>query len=365
MQDKLDRLHFMDSMRAILMILGVVLHSAQVFNPRQSWVLYSSHNDQLFNYLVNIISTFRMPAFFIVSGYFCFVTLNKYKVRKFLTLRLKRIIVPFIFTALTLNSLQALLLDWSGWHQFEFFEYILKGEYVSHLWFLTNLVVYFIVASVLAAFFVPVIKPIGKVAEKCINVLPMTVVVFVMPLFSIMILGLNKIGFPLYSNFLDVFNTYSILKYAPFFIFGVLMGTNRSFLQRISTTNPVLCLIVVMLSVFLVGHIENTDNWFTKVTVAYLELLSTWFAVLICFFIFYRYLNKQSKTMLYLSDASYSVYLFHHVTVIAVGVLLITLDFPAILGAFTLMFVVTATTLFIHSHIILKNKILLFMFNGK
>ena len=135
MQEKNNRLHYMDSMRAILMILGVVLHSAQIFNPSQSWVLYSENNNPFFYFLVNTISTFRMPAFFIVSGYFCFLTLKKYKVRRFLTLRLKRIIVPFAFTAIILNTLQSLLLEWSGWQQFEYPDYLLKGEFVSHYGF--------------------------------------------------------------------------------------------------------------------------------------------------------------------------------------------------------------------------------------
>ncbi|GEM_PF-2177557 len=37
----MNRLYFMDSMRSVLMLLGVILHSAQVFNPEKSWVIYS------------------------------------------------------------------------------------------------------------------------------------------------------------------------------------------------------------------------------------------------------------------------------------------------------------------------------------
>lgn len=93
MQDKIEKLHFMDSMRAVVMMIGVVLHSAQVFNPMQSWIIYNTNN--LMIYIDSIVSTFRMPAFFVVSGYFCFLTLKKYKARKFLALRLKRLCIPF------------------------------------------------------------------------------------------------------------------------------------------------------------------------------------------------------------------------------------------------------------------------------
>ena len=103
MQDKIERLYFMDSMRAILMMLGVVLHSAQVFNPEQSWVIYSNNTDSIMTYIVNIIAIFRMPAFFVVSGYFCFLTLKKYQVRKFLNVRLKRLVIPFFFRSAKLS----------------------------------------------------------------------------------------------------------------------------------------------------------------------------------------------------------------------------------------------------------------------
>lgn len=368
MQEKINRLHYMDSMRAILMILGVVLHSSQVFNPSQSWVLYSENNNPFFYYLVNTISTFRMPAFFIVSGYFCFLTLKKYKVRRFLTLRLKRIIIPFIFTAIILNTLQSLLLEWSEWQQFEYPDYLLKGEFVSHLWFLTNLIVYFIVACFLSVFFSSLMRLVGNLSVRTIKAFPIIVVVSVMPLFSILILSLNKIGFPLYSSFLSIFNTFSILQYSPFFIFGAVMGVRVGLLERLSEVNPLICLIVIGLSFLLIDYIESLDGikgWVSIFSVQYLDILVTWFSVLICFFVFYRYFNKPSKIMLYLSDASYTVYLFHHIFVVLLGLVFIYLGMPAYVGAFILISLVTAITLYIHSHIILKYKLFLFMFNGK
>lgn len=335
MQENINRLHYMDSMRAILMILGVVLHSAQVFNPSQSWVLYSENNTPFFYYLVNIISTFRMPAFFIVSGYFCLLTLRKYKIKRFLTLRLKRIIVPFFFTAIILNTLQSLLLEWSGWQQFEYPDYLLKGEFVSHLWFLTNLIVYFIVACFLSVFFSPLMRLVGDLSVRTIKAFPIIVVVSVMPLFSILILSLNKIGFPLYSSFLSIFNTFSILQYSPFFIFGAVMGVRKGLLERLSEVNPLICLIVIALSFLFIDYIESLDGikgWVSIIAVQYLDVLVTWFSVLICFFVFYRFFNKPSKAMLYLSDASYTVYLFHHIFVVLLGLVFIYLNIPAYVG---------------------------------
>lgn len=365
MQDKIDRLHFMDSMRAILMMLGVVLHSAQVFNPQKGWVVYSQNTDPLMAYLVSIVSTFRMPAFFVVSGYFCFLTLNKYPIKKFLTVRLKRLVVPFIFSALILNSFQAIFLYKTGWNSFDFSEYITKGEYISHLWFLTNLIVYFIVAAMFAAFLEPIAKGMGYLIDKIFNRFSILLILIVMPLFSIAILSLNKIGFPLFDSFLGVFDMSSILLYSPFFIFGIVIAMHKTFLYRFCTVNPIVSVIVILTANALVGLIDDTDGMFFLIAEHYFTILSQWFSVLVCFFIFYRVFSKPSKTMRTLSDSSYTVYLFHHFFVIVIGVLLVHLDSSPILGFVILVGLAISITLLIHRWVISKNKALSFMFNGK
>lgn len=365
MQDKIERLYFMDSMRAILMMLGVVLHSAQVFNPEQSWLIYSNNTDYIMTYIVSIITTFRMPAFFVVSGYFCFLTLKKYQVRKFLTVRLKRLVIPFFFTALIINSFQAAFLNWAGWHPFEFSEYIIRGGYVSHLWFLTNLFVYFLAAGSVVAFFKPAAKLGMNLARQTFNKIPILLIVIAMPLFSIVILTLNKVGFPLYSSFFGVFNTSSILLYSPFFIFGTALATHKDFLHRFCTINPIVCLVILFASVLVANLVIDADGLLFIVIKEYFNTLSKWLSVLVCFFIFYRFCNKQSKSIRMLSDSAYTVYLFHHYFVIVLGTFLINLDFSANFSWIILIALITILTIVIHNYLISKNKVLLFMFNGK
>ena len=72
-----NRIHFMDSMRSVLMMLGVVIHSFQVYNPRQSWVIYSNDSTVVAYWVVKVLITFRMPAFFMISGFFALITINK------------------------------------------------------------------------------------------------------------------------------------------------------------------------------------------------------------------------------------------------------------------------------------------------
>lgn len=346
------------------MILGVVLHSASVFKPDQSWVIYSNNTDQSVGYLVNFITTFRMPAFFVVSGYFCYLTLNKYKVRKFLSVRLKRIVVPLAFTLLTLNLLQSVFLEMTGWRP-PFEDYLHKGGYLAHLWFLVNLVVYFIAASVMAMVLSPVSHLVRNFTAKIFDNIPIVIIIFGMPLISIMIMGLAKTGFPLYTNVMGFFNIQSILIYAPFFVFGLAIAIHKDTLRQFSTINPLICIAIIVASVFLASLVKGTDSLVSEIITIYLNVLTEWASILVCFFVFYRLFNKESQIGRLLSESSYSIYLLHHVLVIVLGALLIHLDVSAILGTIILILIVTAITFVLHTSIISKNKVLLFLFNGK
>ena len=64
-----SRLHYMDSMRSVLMLLGVVLHAARPYDSND-WQVKDAARLELLDGLVAGIHLFRMPAFFVVAGYF-------------------------------------------------------------------------------------------------------------------------------------------------------------------------------------------------------------------------------------------------------------------------------------------------------
>ena len=45
----------MDTMRAVLMMLGVVLHSSQVFSAEHTWVIYSDNTIRFAGWLVSLV----------------------------------------------------------------------------------------------------------------------------------------------------------------------------------------------------------------------------------------------------------------------------------------------------------------------
>ena len=61
---KVDRLHSLDAMRGILMLLGVYFHLA--FNYRA----IEKNGHMFFGWFKEQTHYFRMPAFFIIAGFF-------------------------------------------------------------------------------------------------------------------------------------------------------------------------------------------------------------------------------------------------------------------------------------------------------
>lgn len=365
MQNQVNRIAFMDAMRSVLMMLGVVLHSANVYLPSQSWAIYSENPTDVARYLVQFIHTFRMPAFFVVAGYFCVFTLVKYQPKKFLRIRLARIGIPLIITALTLNSLQSWLLVETGWRAFSFEKYVFDGGWVSHLWFLINLIVYFTLSAIFALLLKPVLIKIWNKLHTLLTTTPMIIVLLVLPLCSVAVLGLSKIGFPLYSTYFGVLHTFDLLIYLPFFVLGAVLGGNNDLLFRFSNTNPKTTIPIILLVIIINRWLPESPDLLFKVLKEYLTALTVWLSVSLCFYLFYRYLNTPSGRWYYLSDASYSVYLFHHILVISLGMILVWAEIPGLIGMVILIVGTLVITLLIHHFVILNSKVARYLFNGK
>ena len=360
-----ERMYYMDSMRATLMMLGVVLHSAQVYNPLGEWLIYSDNPASIMTYVVSFIHTFRMPAFFVVSGFFCHFTLRRYDIKKFLNTRIRRLLVPFLATAFTLNSIQAFVLNHTGWRDFDFLPYIAGGGYVSHLWFLVNLIIYFLATAFVAAFFKKSVTFLSDLTARVFLFLPHVAVLMLLPFISVGILALGKIGLPLYIKIFGVVDVFRLCQYLPYFLFGMMLSYKPELLSRLrsgKTTSILLCAVFTATVLFRVLPFDGlalnaAETWFAH--------FCSWTGVAVCFYLFHKFMNKASNTTLFLSDASYTVYLFHHLLVVLFGLFCIRFGVSAFVGFPAMIVVIFALTLLFHKYVILRFPSMRYLFNGK
>lgn len=70
---ELQRYHALDSLRAVMMLLGLILHSAigyVTFPTQEAWPFKDAHPSAFYDLLVVFIHSFRMPVFFVIAGFF-------------------------------------------------------------------------------------------------------------------------------------------------------------------------------------------------------------------------------------------------------------------------------------------------------
>ena len=103
------RRHDLDALRGLAMLLGIVLHAVLAFFP-SSWPVQdrASGLAGLFDEVFLGIHGFRMPVFFLLSGYFTTMLWRRRGLRQLLWQRLRRIGLPLAIGLVTVVP----LLDW-------------------------------------------------------------------------------------------------------------------------------------------------------------------------------------------------------------------------------------------------------------
>jgi glucan biosynthesis protein C len=140
------REHDWDALRALLMLLGIPFHAAMPYRPGQEWIVTAPVGSILLTWASDLIHLFRMPAFFIVAGYFAALLLARRAPGAWLKGRLVRLCVPLatglVLVVPILNvACERFALPWGpAWDSFERNSATSGGYWVRHLWFLIVLI---------------------------------------------------------------------------------------------------------------------------------------------------------------------------------------------------------------------------------
>ncbi len=375
-----DRIYYMDAMRSILMLLGVFLHSARLYDDQQSWIIANGANSSAFTYLVEIIHSFRMPAFFIVSGFFCLMTLQKYPPSRWLKQRLTRIIVPILTVALVLNTAQTYYVyqlaggesSWAGFSAYLSSEaYWSTGQWVFHLWFLNYLVLYFLIAFSLFYTLPWLVNKLGRIANQLLS-FAQRLMGWKLYFFGLPFLDLSVQAVLRFLNIADYkalgfLAIEDIVHYGFFFALGIYFFAHREELKHFSRPGPLLLASLaaaIAALLWLQFNVADDVSW-ANAAELFLNTYISLAASAIVFWVFLKLFDQPSKMFSYLSDASYSTYLFHHGMVVYLGALLVSMDFSIFLKYPLVVGATIAISLILHSTLVQRVSVFGFLFNGK
>ncbi len=100
----IERRHDLDALRAIAMLLGILLHAIMPFIglPEKFFPLQDSSQAPWLGLILHAIHGFRMPLFFLISGFFTAMLWRKRGLTALLSHRFKRIFLPLLLGMVTI-----------------------------------------------------------------------------------------------------------------------------------------------------------------------------------------------------------------------------------------------------------------------
>jgi len=96
------RRHDLDALRGVAMLLGIVLHAALAYVPGIPWPVHDARLAPWLGLVVIAIHGFRMPLFFLVSGFFTALLWRRGGVAGMLRQRFTRVFIPLVLASVTL-----------------------------------------------------------------------------------------------------------------------------------------------------------------------------------------------------------------------------------------------------------------------
>lgn len=347
-----NRFYYLDTLRGFLMILVVFMHSSQIFNPEQTWLLYSNNNHIIIQYLIEFTVLLSMPSFFVIAGFFTVISFKHNKTKFFLTKRVLRLLIPLLLIAVIFNSIQAYILNSYNWKNYEIYFYIINGEWIQHLWFLINLIVYTIISFITVKYLKKSILVINKIAIY-FDKFPIYYLLFVFPILTIIILILMKF----LPSYIFGINLSSILNYMPYFLIGVLLCLNKNLLYKFSTINLYLSFSIILLSYTLSLMLKDENFILLRIMYFYSKGIAIYFISSFAFTIFKKFFDKKIELISKISNASYTIYLIHHLFVVLIGIYVIQYNINFLIGFPIVFLTATLISYLIHRNFILKSNI--------
>ena len=386
------RYYGLDALRSSMMLLGIVLHGASFYlveKPPGMPVPTDRNNAHVFDLIFNFIHQFRMPMFFLMSGFFASLLIDKRGMWGTYKNRAARVLAPLLVSMVTILPLAGLfaadfmLSARFGTHHLlpdRLESRILDREIgealvaagapvghvpLLHLWFLYYLCFFYLLVP-LCRLLVWLSRPYEAELRR-LGSTPITAVLF--SLFTALSLWPFRGGQGIEGVAFLTPHVPSLIYFGMFFVCGYVFHAYREILyaaQRHVLLFAVAASILFPLSQVM-GHLDRADpgQWgYTHLMAVLVHGLSIWALIYLLIGVTQRFLDYESPWILYVSQSSYWVYLTHLPVICLAAWWMVQYDLPA---TFKFLCVCSFTTIvcFITYHYVVQKTWISVFLNGK
>ncbi|WP_343631557.1 acyltransferase family protein [Roseateles sp.] len=364
----------LDRVRATLMILGVVLHAADVFITSGDWLVADTHRGVFFDALVALIHSFRVPGFYLLSGLLFAGSLSRHAAPDLVLRQLLRLGLPLLVGWTLINGAQHALL--AARRGDDPWEALLSLDVpIYHLWFLRDL----LVLNLLVLAWVTLVgrsrrggvrEPgwLSRLLDRLEGHGPshwMSVALSGAMATLGLLLIVRLTGWA-YLKGASGITLFDLAFYAPLFFAGLLMHRRRGWLDAWLSTPLWMLPIAGFAANWGDVASDSLRSALAREMALAVQMVGIWVATGAVVGALGR-LRAGARSGLgrQLSAASYTIFLLHHLLVIALALLLLPYDWPAavkfgliVLGAF-------AISLAFHRWVVRPFGPMRLLFNGR
>ncbi|HRQ64038.1 MAG TPA: acyltransferase family protein [Xanthomonadaceae bacterium] len=316
-----QRYHYLDNLRALAMLGGVLFHAALAYSPLAHPLFPTADRDNtvivdLFAWFLHL---FRMPLFFVVAGFFTALQVQRRGLGGMFRNRLLRIGLPFLLFV----PLVHLSLTWSTLHAVDTVAHpspllaLIRTlreagplsphpPGTSHLWFLYYLMLFLVLLWVARSF------ELGGLGTRIAALHP-AFFIGVLPVLLAPALASVPAPHPAPESFLPQF--WALAYYGAFFALGYLMHGHPQLISRLRPhAHALLAGSLLLYAVFtlLLAHrppelAGGRASW----SIALIEgAISVWMTI-VCLVFGQALLDRSHRVLRYIADASYWIYIVH------------------------------------------------------
>ncbi len=369
------RFFHLDWLRAAAVLLGIPFHVGLIHSSGTPWFVSSPQTDPIISTLTGLLTSFRMPLFFMMAGLLSALVLAKRERSIWLGRRCVRLGVPYITASLLLSPLVFLVIaaqnatggSFSAM-KVSFFDLIASpgNHWVGHLWFLIVL----LELSFLTFLLAPFLSRIGAVIKsRCCDshgvlranaLLGCSVVVAAFIVLEEGAFYVLEGRSALLDTIFAISRLEDLLSMLPYYFIGLLLYDQR--LPMMHRNTAVLALFGVAAALYSqfwneAGIIHKLIAYVGGATVATLFsfVLISWTEVI---------LTRDSRRMQAVVDASFTIYLVHYPVLVIVGYAMIIHGWP-VWPSYLLNIAFTVIVSLILHNVIARSAFVRFLFNGE
>lgn len=341
------RFHYLDNLRAMAMLLGILFHASIAYMPinYETWVVSNTTHSRSLEAIAYFTHLFRMPLFMVVAGFFGHYLLMKRGVKGFIKNRSLRVLTPLvIFLPLLLAALIGVIIyaAYTVQHRPPALMFIVNNYQnpeamntqfsTMHLWFLYNLIIFYVSALVLVKL-VPfsISKWLSGWSPAALKI----ALLLLLPLMLVPALYVQKEP-PMLAPDKIYPQLWSFGYYGIYFALGWLFFSNRHLLDGLE--RYWIALLALSIALFAVvfslyprtlsfEQVLHPDNFPVEPVrhgiLSVLQGFVSVYMVFVCLIIGKKFFNLHNRIFRYLADSSYWIYLIHPPIIIYIQVILL------------------------------------------